>query len=130
MRHWRCRLRRTCGFPRSHANSVTAIVDAGQVPIDADLMGTLANLDAIIHFRAAYETIDVGAGRRFGIGVSNTPDAPRRRRGALRARCSWPLDGPYPFGHVVTGSRVGILGLGRIGSAIAHRLTGFNCPIA
>ena len=107
-----------------------AIVDAGQVPIDADLMGTLANLGAIIHFGAADETVDVGAARRFGIGVRNTPDAPLRRRGALRSRCGWPLDGPYPFGHDVTGSRVGILGLGRIGSALAHRLTGFNCPIA
>jgi len=75
-------------FRAAHANSVRPIVDAGQIPIDADLMGTLANLGAIIHFGAADETVDVGAARRFGIGVSNTPDAPRRRRGALRARCS------------------------------------------
>jgi lactate dehydrogenase-like 2-hydroxyacid dehydrogenase len=135
-------------FLAAHANSVRAIVDAGQVPIDADLMGALPNLGAIIHFGAGYETIDVDAARRLGIGVSNTPDVltdtvadtaiglmlmTMRRLGAAERYVRaghWPVDGPYPFGHDVTGSRVGILGLGRIGSAIAHRLTGFNCPIA
>jgi lactate dehydrogenase-like 2-hydroxyacid dehydrogenase len=135
-------------FLASHANSITTIVDAGQLPIDAELMGALPNLGAIIHFGAGYETIDVDTARRLGIGVSNTPDVltdtvadtaiglmlmTMRRFGAaeryVRAGC-WPLDGPYPFGRDVTGSRVGILGLGRIGSAIAHRLTGFNCAIA
>jgi lactate dehydrogenase-like 2-hydroxyacid dehydrogenase len=135
-------------FLAAHANSVRAIVDAGQVPIDADLMGALPNLGAIIHFGAGYETIDVDAARRLGIGVSNTPDVltdtvadtaiglmlmAMRRFGAAEryARAGrWPVDGPYAFGRDVTGSRVGILGLGRIGSAIAHRLTGFGCPIA
>ena len=42
----------------------------------------------------------------------------------------WFVDGPYPLTQAVTGSRVGILGLGHIGSAIAHRLTAFNCVIA
>jgi lactate dehydrogenase-like 2-hydroxyacid dehydrogenase len=63
----------------AHANSVRAIVDADPVPIDADLMDTLANLGAIIHFGAAYETIDVGAARRLGIGVVTRP---MRRFGA------------------------------------------------
>ena len=42
----------------------------------------------------------------------------------------WPIDGPYPLTRDVTGSRVGILGLGRIGSAIADRLSAFKCDIA
>jgi lactate dehydrogenase-like 2-hydroxyacid dehydrogenase len=135
-------------FLAAHANSITAIVDSGQLSIDAELMGALPNLGAIIHFGAGYETIDIDAARRLGIGVSNTPDVLTdtvadtaiglmlmtvRRFGAAERYVRagrWPLDGPYPFGHDVTGSRVGILGLGRIGSAIAHRLTGFNCAIA
>ena len=135
-------------FLAEHAASVKAIVDAGQVPIDAELMGALPNLGAIIHYLDGYDTIDIDAARRLGIGVSNTADAltdsvadtavglmlmTMRRFGAaerfVRAG-RWPVEGQYPLARDVTGSRVGILGLGRIGSAIAARLTGFNCVIA
>ena len=42
----------------------------------------------------------------------------------------WPLNGRSPLGRDLSGSRVGILGLGRIGLAIAQRLVGFDCTIA
>jgi lactate dehydrogenase-like 2-hydroxyacid dehydrogenase len=42
----------------------------------------------------------------------------------------WARDGPFPYGRDVSGLQVGILGLGRIGSAIATRLLGFDCAIA
>jgi lactate dehydrogenase-like 2-hydroxyacid dehydrogenase len=134
-------------FLAEHASSVTAVVDAGQVSIDAELMSALPNLGAIIHFGDGYDSIDIDTARRLGIGVSNTPDVltdtvadtalglmlmTMRRFGAAERYVRagrWPVDGPYPFGQDVTGSRVGILGLGRIGSAIAQRLTGFNCVI-
>ena len=91
-------------FLAEHATSVRAIVDAGQVPVDAELMGALPNLGAIIHWLDGYETIDIAAARQLGIGVSNTADALTdsvadvavglmlmtmrrlRRRGALCAR--------------------------------------------
>jgi lactate dehydrogenase-like 2-hydroxyacid dehydrogenase len=57
-------------FLAARANSVRTIVDAGQVPIDAELMGALPNLGAIIHFGAGYKSIDIDAARRLGIGVS------------------------------------------------------------
>jgi lactate dehydrogenase-like 2-hydroxyacid dehydrogenase len=55
-----------------------------------------------------------------------------RRFGAAEryARAGWPPEKPFPLAGDVTGSRVGILGLGRIGSAIARRLAGFRCVIA
>jgi lactate dehydrogenase-like 2-hydroxyacid dehydrogenase len=135
-------------FLVAHAASVRAIVDAGQVFIDAELMGALPNLGAIIHYGDGYETIDVEAARQLGIGVSNTPDVltdtvadtavglmlmTMRCLGAAERYVRagrWPLDGPYPFGRDVTGSQVGILGLGHIGSAIASRLESFHCVIA
>jgi lactate dehydrogenase-like 2-hydroxyacid dehydrogenase len=135
-------------FLAEHGASVKAIVDAGQAPVDAELMGALPNLGAIIHCMDGYDTIDIDAARRLGIGVSNTADAASdsvadtavglilmtvRGFGAAEryARAGrWSVDGPYPLTQAVTGSRVGILGLGHIGSAIAHRLTGFNCVIA
>src|ERR1700744_6450266 len=95
--------------------SVRAIVDAGQAPIDAKLMEALPNLGAIIHWLDGYETIDIDAARRLGIGVSNTADALTdsvadvavglmlmtvRGFGAAEryARAGrWLVDGPYPL---------------------------------
>ena len=51
------------------------IVDAGEVPIDEKPTEALPNLGAIIHWLDGYETIDVDAARRLGIGVSNTAEA-------------------------------------------------------
>src|SRR5271155_4738305 len=121
-------------FLTEHAASVKAIVDAGQVPIGTELMGALPSLGAIIHFGDGYDTIDIDTARRLGIGVSNTPDVltdtvadtavglvlmTMRGFGAAERYVRagrWAVDGPYPLAQDVTGSRVGILGLGRIGS--------------
>jgi lactate dehydrogenase-like 2-hydroxyacid dehydrogenase len=42
----------------------------------------------------------------------------------------WAARGAYPLQRRVSGLKVGILGLGRIGAAVARRLEGFGCPIA
>jgi lactate dehydrogenase-like 2-hydroxyacid dehydrogenase len=42
----------------------------------------------------------------------------------------WAAKGAYPLQRRVSGQKVGILGLGRIGAAVARRLEGFGCPIA
>src|SRR6185369_15579758 len=42
----------------------------------------------------------------------------------------WPGDGNYPLTRRVSNTRVGIIGLGRIGTAIAKRLSAFGCSIS
>jgi lactate dehydrogenase-like 2-hydroxyacid dehydrogenase len=42
----------------------------------------------------------------------------------------WPVEGNYPLTRQVSNKRVGIIGLGRIGGAIAKRLTAFGCVIS
>jgi lactate dehydrogenase-like 2-hydroxyacid dehydrogenase len=42
----------------------------------------------------------------------------------------WPVEGMYPLTRQVSNTRVGIIGLGRIGSAIAKRLSAFECTIS
>jgi lactate dehydrogenase-like 2-hydroxyacid dehydrogenase len=134
-------------FLAKHGASITAVVDGGPPGVDADLMEALPNLGAIVHQGVGYETIDVDAARRLGIGVSNTPDvindtvadtAVGLTLATMRGLCTadsfvrsgrWHLGG-YPLGRDLSGSRVGILGLGRIGLAIAQRLVGFDCTIA
>ena len=130
------------------AGEVTVIVCGGRPGVDAALMDSLPRLGAIVNFGAGVDAIDVDAARQRGIGVSNTPDvlndtvadtALGLMLDTLRHLAAadryvragrWATDGPFPYTRDVTGSRVGILGLGRIGSAIADRLRGFDCAIA
>jgi lactate dehydrogenase-like 2-hydroxyacid dehydrogenase len=135
-------------FLTEHGESVTAIVDSGPPGVDADLMKALPNLGAIVHLGDGYDTIDVDEASQLGIGVSNTPDvlndtvadaAVGLILATMRGLCAadryiraglWPLNARHPVGRDVSGSQVGILGLGRIGSVIATRLAGFDCAIA
>ncbi len=130
------------------AHEVTVIVCGGRPGVDAALMDSLPALGAIVNFGAGYDAVDVDAARERGIGVSNTPDVlndtvadtalgltldtMRRFSAADRyVRAGrWATEGPFPYTRDLSGSRVGILGLGRIGSAIATRLRGFDCAIA
>ncbi|PXW35739.1 UNVERIFIED_CONTAM: hypothetical protein DES50_101686 [Williamsia faeni] len=135
-------------FLAAHGDSVTAVVTSGRTGVDAALMADLPNLGAIVHFGVGYDTTDVDAATEKGVGVSNTPDVLTdcvadtalgllidTLRGFsaadryVRAR-RWPREGNVPLTRKVSGSRVGIIGLGRIGTAIADRLTGFGCDIA
>ncbi|WP_066902385.1 2-hydroxyacid dehydrogenase [Mycolicibacterium houstonense] len=135
-------------FLADHADDITAIVVSGVTRVEPDLMAALPNLKAVVNFGVGYDNIDVEAATARGIGVSNTPDVlddcvadtavgllidtMRRLSAADRyARAGrWATDGNYPLTQQVSGSPVGILGLGRIGGAIATRLRAFGCPIS
>jgi lactate dehydrogenase-like 2-hydroxyacid dehydrogenase len=134
-------------FLAESGDGIRLIVTSGKVGVDAALMDALPNLAAIVNFGVGYDTTDVEAARSRGIGVSNTPDVLtdcvadtalallldvfRRITLAdnfLRAG-SW-TSGNFPLATRFTGKRIGIVGLGRIGSAIATRLEGFGCTIS
>lgn len=135
-------------FLAQHGADVRVVVTSGRFGVDASLMSALPNLGAIVNFGVGYDTTDVDAAAARGIGVSNTPDVltdcvadtavglmidVMRKFSAsdryLRAG-KWESSGNYPLTRQVSGSRVGIIGLGRIGTAIATRLTAFGCTIA
>ena len=135
-------------FLAAHGDSVVAIVDSGPPGVNAELMETLPNLGAVVHFGDGYDTADIDTAHRLGIGVSNTPDVLNATvadaavgliLASMRRLCvadryvhagRWSVGEKFPLGRDVSGSRVGILGLGRIGSAIAVRLNAFDCAIA
>lgn len=135
-------------FLDRHAAEVTVVLACGRPGVDAALMAQLPNLEAIANFGAGVDAIDLAAAAARGIAVSNTPDVLTdtvadtalglvldTMRGFSAAdryvrAGRWPERGPLPYTRDVSGSRVGILGLGRIGSAIATRLLGFDCAIA
>jgi glyoxylate reductase len=101
-------------------------------------------LRLIANFSVGYDNIDVDECRRRGIAVSNTPGvldaatadlafglilATRRRIAegdrAIRAG-GWRLDG---FAREVSGTTLAVIGLGRIGSAVARRAAGFDMRV-
>ncbi|MDJ0394657.1 2-hydroxyacid dehydrogenase [Rhodococcus sp. G-MC3] len=135
-------------FLALHGESITAAVTSGRTGVDAQLMAELPNLGAIVHFGVGYDTTDVDAAVERGIGVSNTPDVltdcvadlaiglliDTVRQVSYNDRYvregRWVSEGNTQLARQVTGMRVGIIGLGRIGGAIADRLNGFRCPIS
>jgi lactate dehydrogenase-like 2-hydroxyacid dehydrogenase len=135
-------------FLSRHGDDVIAVVTSGRSEVDATLMTALPRLGAVVNFGVGYDTTDVDAAAARGIGVSNTPDvltdcvadtavglmidAMRQFSAADRyVRAGrWPVTGDYPLTRQVSNTRVGIIGLGRIGTAIAKRLSAFGCSIS
>ncbi|MFG2652606.1 2-hydroxyacid dehydrogenase [Streptomyces sp. NPDC048436] len=134
-------------FLRDHGSDVVAAVTSARTGVSEELMDALPKLGAIIHFGVGYETTNVARARARGIDVSNTPDVltdcvadlavgalidvMRRISAADRyvREGSWSV-APFPLASRVSGKRIGILGLGRIGRAVALRLEGFGVQIS
>lgn len=117
--------------------------------IDARLLETAdCRVKLIANYGAGVDHVDIRAAYARGIAVTNTPDVltedtadmtmamilsvPRRLtegERVLRAG-EWPGWSPtWMLGHRVSGKRLGILGMGRIGQAVARRARGFNMSI-
>jgi lactate dehydrogenase-like 2-hydroxyacid dehydrogenase len=134
-------------FVREVAPRVRGLATGGHVHVDDAFMARFPRLEIVSSFGVGYDTIDAAAAGRRGILVTNTPDVltedvsdlalvlllatirhiPQVDR-YLRAG-KW-LEKPYPLTPTLRERKVGIVGLGRIGKAIARRLEGFNVEIA
>ncbi|QUD86145.1 NAD(P)-dependent oxidoreductase [Phenylobacterium montanum] len=135
-------------FLAGEGQRIEAIVAAGEGPLGPDLLGGLPRLRLIACVSAGYDGVDVGwcAGR--GIAVTHSPgvnaeDVADHAVGA--AICAWRgiaeghkrvREGRWtesdrgPMRPSLRGRKVGIVGLGGIGAAIATRMAAFGCPIA
>lgn len=129
-------------------DTIRAISTKGEVGADAAMMDALPRTEIIACYGVGYDLIDVNAAKARGIRVTNTPDvlteevadmaiglllAAARRIPAGDAWVrdgSWATKGSFPLTTRVWGKRIGIVGLGRIGSAIARRAAAFGMPIA
>ena len=136
-------------FLRAHAGEVDALVTSANGGADAGLIDALPKLRVISSFGVGLDKIDVAAAARRGIPVGYTPDVlndcvadmafalllaiGRRvpegdrfvRSGAWLTRPS----SSFPLGRRVSGARLGIVGLGRIGRTIARRASGFDMDV-
>jgi lactate dehydrogenase-like 2-hydroxyacid dehydrogenase len=129
--------------PRIRAIATTG----GHAPLDEAYMRQFPKLEIISSFGVGYDNIDAKAARRLGIIVTNTPGVlddevadttlglmimtvrqlPQAER-YLRAG-QWSAKGAYPLTPSLRGRTVGILGLGRIGKAIATRVGAFGLDV-
>lgn len=132
---------------REAGASVKAVLTNGRGGLSGAEMELLPNLEIVCAVGAGYESIDLDTARRRGIAVANCPDtnatavadsammllmaATRHLLQAVRFvqdggwQEQWRVETP-----TVTGKRLGILGMGKIGTRIAHRAAqGFEMAI-
>jgi glyoxylate reductase len=129
-------------------NYIEALVAPGE-QIDDAVLDLLPALRLVANYGVGYDQVDVAACRARGVEVTNTPGvldaatadlafalllATRRRlvEGDDHVRAgSWCTGWSRPpfLGREVTGSTLGIVGLGRIGGAVARRARGFDMRV-
>src|SRR2546428_1244571 len=126
-------------FLKQHAQKVRGLASFGPMPVDGKLMDALPKLEIISNFGVGVDAINLEDAKKRGIIVTNTPDVLNdcvadtafalvlnslrkfpQSEVYLRAG-KWASRGPYPLTTSVGGKTLGILGLGRIGEAIARR---------
>lgn len=136
-------------FLREHANSIEVIATSANIGCKAEVINALPKLRAICSWGVGYDSIDVDLAKRRGVIVSNTPDV----LNDCVADLAWGLliasarniawgdrfvranhwenkVGSLTLGTRVSGKKLGIVGLGRIGEAIARRGLGFDMEVA
>lgn len=115
--------------------------------VDASLLEWLPRAEIISSFGVGYDNVDVAEAAKRGIVVTNTPgvldeEVADLAVGLLIATLRqipqadrylreghW-LRAPFPLSSTLRGRSIGIVGLGRIGKAIARRLDGFGVAIS
>jgi lactate dehydrogenase-like 2-hydroxyacid dehydrogenase len=126
---------------------IRAVASSGpQAPVDEEFMRRLPRLEIVASFGVGYDHVDARRAGAHGTIVTHTPGvlddevgdtamaltimAVRRLPQAerfLRAG-QWP-EGPFPLTASLRGRTMGILGLGRIGKAIARRAKSFGLDV-
>jgi hydroxypyruvate reductase len=131
----------------SIAASVRGVVSSGEGRLTRELLARLPAVEIVSVFGVGYDGIDLPATRERGAIVTNTPevltdDVADLAMGLILAvsRELIPADcylrsghwakGPFHLTRKVSGSRLGIFGLGRIGTAIGRRAESFQMQIA
>ena len=129
------------------AAKVRGLAHFGHSKVDGKLMDALPKLEIVANFGVGVDQIDLEAAKKRKIIVTNTPDVLNdcvadcamalvlntlrkfpQSESYLRSGF-WPAKGPYPLTTSVGGKTLGVLGLGRIGEAIARRAAAFGMNI-
>lgn len=131
-----------------HGASVRAVSTRGETGINAEQLAALPNLGIVACYAVGTDMVDLAACRARNIPVTNTAGvltdevadmalalllAAFRQIPAADAWVrsgTWAAQGAMPLQRRMYGKRLGIVGLGEIGRAVARRAEGFAMPIA
>ena len=126
---------------------VDAIAVMGGYKITPELMKSMTNLKIIACYGVGYDAIDVNYAKSLGIKVTNTPEVLNDEvadtaialmlcvykqivdADNFARNNSW-VNGDFPLTKKFSRSKLGIVGMGRIGKAIAKRAEAFDCIIS
>ncbi|HKR98341.1 MAG TPA: D-glycerate dehydrogenase [Candidatus Dormibacteraeota bacterium] len=131
----------------AHAREADGLLSQLTERVDADLLDRCPRLVAVANYAVGYDNIDVEAATARGVAVGNTPDVltdatadltwalmlaaarrlPEGERAVRSGTWSWEPD--FLLGQDVYGATLGIVGMGRIGRAVAQRGSGFEMEV-
>ena len=145
---WPERLPPTYEQLTEHVSEAEGLLSLLSDRVDAELIANSNKLRAIANYAVGYDNIDLAAAKARSIPVGNTPDvltdatadlafalllaAARRLPEAMAsiAAGDWLAWGPEAhLGYDVHGATLGIVGMGRIGRAVAKRAEGFEMTV-
>lgn len=135
-------------FLKAVGPQVRAIATSTFHGCTAELMDACPALEIVSSFGVGFDSLDLDHARRRGIAVANTPDVldddvanlaialllatsrdlVAKDRYVREGR--WARQGDPPLSRGIAGRQIGIVGLGRIGRAIAAKLAVFGCVVA
>ncbi len=131
----------------NHGGTIRGLVGNGGSQVGVALLDRLPALEIVVINGVGYDGVDLAACRARGIRVTNTPDVltedvadtaaalvlmtSRRLIAANRFLHAggW-QNGQFPLSRTLAGKTAGIVGLGRIGKAVARRLEAFGMRVA
>ncbi len=129
------------------APNIRGLATTSWAGADDALMAALPKTEIIAHFGVGYDSVDVKAAKARSIAVTNTPDVLTEEVADLAIalvldavreiskgdryvrRGDWARKGNMPLARTVAGKTLGIVGLGRIGSAIGRRAEAFAMKV-
>ena len=132
----------------SESSDCNGILSSITDSLDANIISKFSDRVKIIsNFAVGFKNIDIDAAKKRNIVVTNTPDvlteataeiailvllgAARRVKEGMEwsRKKNWKWSADFLMGKQLTGSRLGILGMGRIGRAVAERAKSFGMKI-
>ncbi len=134
-------------LPAKTGPMIRGIAAGSHARLDRKFLDLFPNVEIVSSFGVGVDHIDLEHLKARGIILCNTPDvlndetantavllllATTRKlveydRYVRAGR--WPTEGEPPLTRGIAGKRIGIVGLGRIGLAIAEKLQAFHCEI-
>ena len=131
---------------QKHRKEISGIVSTWDTPVSRRLIEALPNLEIISQYAVGVNNIDLAAAKERQVAVTNTPDvltddtadmamalmlavARRIVEGDIYIRVGKWLNGDLRLGTSLSGKRAGIVGLGRIGRAVARRCEAFSMDV-